>query len=81
MFRLPDERFGFYDLEPDPVEQANLLDGDRVHDGTLVRSLRKQLEAWRDDVGSRQPDPVQSRKHIEALKSLGYVGEKPEKDD
>ena len=46
MFRIPDNKFAFYDLQKDPMEQNNLLrEGNKIDEG-LVKSLRKQLEHW-----------------------------------
>jgi len=74
LFRLPDRKFGLFDLQADPLEQHNLLLGE--HDQAMARAMRTQLEQWRDDVRLKgTPQFTDSFDVIEGLKSLGYVAE------
>jgi arylsulfatase A-like enzyme len=74
MFRLPDRKFGLFDLRTDPHEQRNLLLG--PHDEAMARSMRQQLEQWRDDVRLQgKPEFTESFDVIEGLRNLGYVAE------
>jgi len=75
MFRLPDNQFGFYDLQNDPGEQINLLKHPDKIDMGLVKSLRQQLERFWDDVNPARSKLTDSQEAIRALRSLGYVGD------
>ncbi|KPJ66797.1 MAG: hypothetical protein AMJ43_06880 [Coxiella sp. DG_40] len=74
MFRLPDRKFGFYDLQNDPMEQNNLLRSIPVSEADIVESLRSELEDWRNDVRLiALPKQLDSEKATQMLRSLGYV--------
>ena len=74
MFRLPDHKFGFYDLQNDPMEQNNLLKSISASEAELVESLRSNLEDWRNDVCLiALPKQLDSEKAMQMLRSLGYV--------
>lgn len=75
MFRLPDERFEFYDLRNDPLEQVNLLSSQRAHDVALAQRMRRQLEQWRDLANPLPSTELASQRVHDKLRSLGYVGD------
>jgi len=80
MSRIPDQQFRFYNLELDRMEQTNLLEGGHGYDRALVNDLEKQLTVWRQDIHPIDSAAVQSQKHIDALRALGYVGDAPDED-
>ncbi|MCH7812528.1 MAG: sulfatase [Planctomycetes bacterium] len=74
MFRLPDQRFGLFDLAKDPGEQANLLTNQAGADADLAKQMRRQLERWcqiEPDLVS--PDLRTLREVDQKLKDLGYL--------
>ncbi|MCP4250204.1 MAG: sulfatase [bacterium] len=81
MFRLPDERFGLFDLTKDPGEQADLLDIESEADTDLADRMRRKLEQWRliePDLDS--PDLRADRTVHDKLTSLGYTGDEDTED-
>lgn len=81
MFRRADQQVGLYDLTLDPYEQNNLLAVDGAFDASLLEDLKRQLFAWRDKARPLQPRSVESQKHLDSLRSLGYVGDETDEDD
>ena len=81
MFRVPDHRREFYDLQLDPTEQVNLLRGGKEYDAAVLAELQRELEAWWSDAHPIEFRGVDSKEHFEALRSLGYVGDEPDEDD
>jgi arylsulfatase len=81
MFRIPDQQFRFYDLQSDPGEQTNLLENAREYDADIVEDLKERLTRWRDDAHPIQAEDVKAKEHIEALRSLGYIGGDPDETD
>ncbi|MCH7945720.1 MAG: hypothetical protein IIC73_06875, partial [Armatimonadetes bacterium] len=73
-------QFRFYDLRRDRMEQTNLLDDGRYHNAETVSFLKQLLEDWQSAAGMSATQPIQSPEHIEALKSLGYVGDSDSDD-
>ena len=74
LFRLPDEKFAFYDLRNDPLEQINLLEEGRAHDTALLADLRRRLDEWREEADPLAAPMTESPEAIRKLESLGYVG-------
>ena len=48
-----DDRLELFDLASDPAEQNNLVSGRKQ----LASDLKRQLDAWRQDVGANEPLP------------------------
>lgn len=81
MFRIPDQQFRLYDLDRDPGEQTNLLEGGQNLDAAPVEDLKRRLRSWRDDAHPISSQRVEAQDHIDALRSLGYVGDSPAHTD
>jgi arylsulfatase A-like enzyme len=65
----------FYDLESDPGEQRNLLEGPSPETLEIAARLRAELTAWAEsaDPLPTQFEPSQRDETRERLKSLGYL--------
>jgi arylsulfatase A-like enzyme len=74
MVRATDEQFRFYDILADPQEQNNLLEEGQEYDAAVLADLRERLMTWRDDADPVESEQLTTRDHIEALRSLGYIG-------
>ncbi|MFT7486376.1 MAG: choline-sulfatase [Candidatus Paceibacteria bacterium] len=69
-----------YNLETDPEERHNLMDGLSPEHGNVVSGLRKSLDAWRMQVNPRETAFNSSQMDVvlQKLKDLGYTGTEPE---
>ena len=81
MVRLPDRQFRLYDLQSDPGEQINLLDGDREYDAALLESLSAQLQAWNAQAAPLPMAELRESDALHKLKTLGYVAEPDEAEE
>ena len=78
MFRLPDQKFRLFDLVADPLEQTNLLEDGHEYNAAVAAELRERLVAWHDDAHPVDLEHLSVQDHLEALRSLGYVGDSPD---
>lgn len=79
--RLPDQQFGLYALEPDPLEQNNLLDSKNKNHDAMAADLKAQLTAWNleaDPIPAYEEDSPDSK---QGLEHLGYTGDSKESVD
>ncbi len=74
MLRTTDNRYEFYDLKTDPMEQDNLLKDKKRYNVDIVSSMKKQLVEWSNSVNLVSSSQMtESKEAIKALESLGYV--------
>lgn len=74
MLRLPDQKFGLYDLRADPTEQSNLLQAAGEFDDALHTELDGALRAWRMEASPLSATESRSEAQLDALDALGYTG-------
>ncbi len=75
MVRLPDQKSAFFDLQADPIENMNLIQNSNGYDAAVLKQLQRDLLTWWKDAHPLESRSVDAEDHLEALRSLGYVGD------